>query len=280
MKNQFKRTLILTITGVLIATAPTVSVSAASTKTNNVIKNTEQIIEINTETIEKITETTTENSDIKVNDTIETKDNEKVNDTTETKDIEKIDDTTKTNNDTKVENTTETKDDKKTDNNKETKNDTKETAEKSTTTVKKMNYITKTLTITKNSFVADTLNGVPALYRTGRNDGSSSTYSCAAFVKRYYKEVYGVTVMNLLSGRTPSSSKGSFKSVSTPQVGDVVACRSTSGSNHWAIVKQVNDNNTVTLIEQNWKWTQGRQTLCKTNRSISISSGKFYRLYK
>ena len=143
-----------------------------------------------------------------------------------------------------------------------------------------MNYLTKTLIITKNSFVADTLNGVPALYRTAKNDGSSSTYSCAAFVKRYYKEVYGVTVANLLSGRTPSSSKGSFKSVSTPQVGDIVACRSTSGSNHWAIVKQVNDNNTVTLIEQNWKWKQSGQTLCKINRSISISSGKFYRLYK
>ena len=140
------------------------------------------------------------------------------------------------------------------------------------------NYSLKILSITKSNFVADSFNGVEALYRTGRNDGSSSTYSCAAYVKRYYKEVHGVTVANLFKGATPSSSKGRFKLVRTPEEGDIVACPSTSGSNHWAIVKKVNSNNTVTLIEQNWKWTQGGQTLCKINRTISVSSGKFYRL--
>lgn len=141
-------------------------------------------------------------------------------------------------------------------------------------------YKEKTLTITKEGFVADSFNGVDALYRKGRSDGSSSTYSCAAYIKRYYKEVHGVSVNNLFGGRTPMSSKGTFKLVKTPQAGDVVACHSTGGSNHWAIVKQVNDDNTVTLIEQNWKWSQGGQTVCKSNRSISFSSGKFYRLYE
>ena len=145
---------------------------------------------------------------------------------------------------------------------------------------KKCVYKSQTLTITKEGFVADSFNGVDALYRKGRNDGSSSTYSCAAYIKRYYKEVHNVTVSNLLSGRTPVSSKGTFKLVKTPEAGDIVACSSTGGSNHWAIVKQVNDDNTVTLIEQNWKWSQGGQTVCKINRSISVSSGKFYRLYE
>ena len=144
----------------------------------------------------------------------------------------------------------------------------------------KIVYKSQILTITKEGFVADSFNGVDALYRKGRNDGSNSTYSCAAYIKRYYSQVHGVTVGNLFSGATPSASKGTFKSVKTPQAGDIVACRSTGGSNHWAIVKQVNDDNTVTLIEQNWKWIQGGQTVCKTNRTISISSGKFYRLYQ
>ncbi len=153
-------------------------------------------------------------------------------------------------------------------------------ASQQTEETEKVDYKEKILTITKEGFVADSFNGVDALYRKGRSDGSSATYSCAAYIKRYYKEVYGVSVNNLLSGRTPLSSKGTFKQVKTPQVGDVVACLSTGSSNHWAIVKQVNDDNTVTLIEQNWKWSQGGQTVSKINRRISISSGKFYRLYE
>ena len=113
---------------------------------------------------------------------------------------------------------------------------------------------TQIITIKGSNFVADTLNGVKALYRTGGNDGSNATYSCAAYIKRYYKEEFGVSVNNLFGGRTPNSSKGTFRSVKKPQVGDVVACSSTSGSNHWAVVKKINNNNTVTLIEQNWKW--------------------------
>ncbi|MSS62841.1 CHAP domain-containing protein [Lachnospiraceae bacterium WCA-693-APC-MOT-I] len=137
---------------------------------------------------------------------------------------------------------------------------------------------TQIITIKGSNFVADTLNGVEALYRTGGNDGSNATYSCAAYIKRYYKENFGVSVNNLFGGRTPNASKGNFRSVKKPQVGDVVACSSTSGSNHWAVVKKINNNNTVTLIEQNWKWSQGGQTLCKINRSISVASAKFYRL--
>lgn len=146
--------------------------------------------------------------------------------------------------------------------------------------ISKIDYKEQILTITKEGFVADSFQGVDALYRKGRSDGSSTTYSCAAYIKKFYKEIYGVSVNNLFAGATPRSDKGTFKLAKTPEAGDIVACPSTSGSNHWAIVKQVNDDNTVTLIEQNWKWSQGGQTVCKINRKISISGAKFYHLYK
>lgn len=137
----------------------------------------------------------------------------------------------------------------------------------------------KIVTIKGSRFVTDTFNGVKALYRTGGNDGTNATYSCAAFVKRYYSEVYNVSVCNLLAGCTPVSSKGSFKKVSSPKEGDIVATASGSG-NHWAIVKKVNDNGTVTLIEQNWKWQQDGKTVARVNRRVKASACKIYRLKK
>lgn len=133
------------------------------------------------------------------------------------------------------------------------------------------------VTIKGSEFVADTFNGVDALYRVGGNDGSSSTYSCAAFVKKYYKEVYGVTPNNMFYNRTPKVSGDSFVTVTDPQVGDIAAMNTGRSSTHWAIVKSVGDKE-VTLIEQNWKWSQGGKYVTKINRTVSISSTKFYRL--
>lgn len=97
-----------------------------------------------------------------------------------------------------------------------------------------------------------TVNGktVSALYAP-RNSvagyDSSTTYSCAAFVKRFYSEIYGIGLNNLYPGNTPniSSGSGQFYKTSSPKVGDIAA-----SSEHWAIVKAVNGNS-VTLIEQN-----------------------------
>lgn len=142
-----------------------------------------------------------------------------------------------------------------------------------------VNLKEKIITIKGTKFVADTFHGVKALYRTGGNDGSNATYSCAAFVKRYYSQVYGVSVNNLLAGCTPISSKGTIRRVSSPKEGDIVATTSGSG-NHWAIVKNVNNNGTITLIEQNWKWQQGGKTVAKVNRKVKASACKIYRLKK
>ncbi|MDK2808941.1 MAG: hypothetical protein PWP24_1678 [Clostridiales bacterium] len=133
----------------------------------------------------------------------------------------------------------------------------------------------KTITVTKENFVSDTFQGVDALYRPGKTDGTSATYSCAAYVKKFYKEVHDVSVYNLFGGSTPRTYEGStFSTVKTPKAGDIAA-----SSSHWAIVKSVDeDNKCVVLIEQNWKWQQGGQTVCMVNRSVSYDDVKFYRL--
>lgn len=148
------------------------------------------------------------------------------------------------------------------------------------TTIVPTSYTEELLTVTKANYVADTFHGISALYRPGKSDGSDATYSCAAFVKKYYKTVYGTSVNNLFYKRTPNAvGSDSFVIATTPQVGDIAADHSsTRGTTHWAIVKAVNPNGTVTLIEQNWKWQQGGNTVTKANRSVSNDSVTFFRL--
>lgn len=126
-------------------------------------------------------------------------------------------------------------------------------------------------------YVVDSFNGVDALYRPGGSDGSNSTYSCAAYVKKYYKAIYGVTPNNLFHNRTPGVTNDSFIIVSSPQPGDIAAMNTSGYSTHWAIVKEVGKSN-VTLIEQNWKWSQGGQYVTKINRTVSNNTLRFYRL--
>lgn len=140
---------------------------------------------------------------------------------------------------------------------------------------------TKIVTISKKKFVSDTLNGVNAIYRPSNiySEGRNTTYSCAAFVKKYYKEVYGVSAYNLFYNKIPNTYEGEkFVLVTKPQVGDIAASNTSKSSTHWAIVKEVNKDNTVTLIEQNWKWMQNSKTVTKINRTVVISNTRFYRL--
>lgn len=140
-----------------------------------------------------------------------------------------------------------------------------------------LNLKEETLIVKKSEFVADSFKGVDAIYRPGKNDGSSATYSCAAYIKKFYSSVYDVSVYNLFAGNTPKTYEGNtFSKVSNPKVGDIAFSKS-----HWAIVKSVDkENKKVVLIEQNWKWSQGRQTVCKINRTVSTSSLTYYRLDK
>ncbi len=97
-----------------------------------------------------------------------------------------------------------------------------------------------------------TTNGVKvdAIFRpyTGTN-GTDSTYSCAAFVSKYYSKVFGVSVSNLWGpGYTPILSKGTISVTTSPKIGDIVRDNVQA---HWAIVKSVNSSGVVTVIQQN-----------------------------
>ncbi|MDF2544470.1 MAG: Bacterial surface protein [Herbinix sp.] len=99
-----------------------------------------------------------------------------------------------------------------------------------------------------------TYNGkqIDAIYTTALNMGSDPTYSCAAFVKKFYKEVYGITVYYLLGPTYKpqvSGGPGSFALTDTPQVGDIIRDNTRT---HWAIVKAVSGD-TITVIHQNYR---------------------------
>lgn len=125
---------------------------------------------------------------------------------------------------------------------------------------------------------ADSLNGVSAIYRSGvssSTDGTNATYSCAAFIKKYYSKIYGLELNNMYPGAVPNvvNSNDYFVSVKKPKVGDIVSL-----PGHWALVKAV-EGNQVILIEQNYKWSQGGSYFCRINRRIAKSSATYYRLH-
>ncbi|MBQ9867751.1 MAG: Ig-like domain-containing protein [Lachnospiraceae bacterium] len=140
--------------------------------------------------------------------------------------------------------------------------------------------------ITSDGQVIDTItvNGVTveAKYvtlatRNKINVGTDTTYSCAAFVKRFYSAVYGADVYNLLGpSYTPKDTKGgTFSQVSSPQVGDIV--RDNEGT-HWAIVKSVQSDGKVILIQQNRHWEKGDgYTYGDKNGSVGSRSVTYFR---
>lgn len=145
--------------------------------------------------------------------------------------------------------------------------------------------------VSKTPTTVDTFKGVPAKYIPGTGNSNSGTYCCARYVSNFYKKMYGVTVSNLMTGRTPKvSGKNTVKKVSTPKAGDIYYQRNSSGSGHWAIVKKVTKVKSgvykVQLIEQNWKWKSGKVTYAAKNRTIQTNTYgktygvKFFRVYK
>lgn len=137
---------------------------------------------------------------------------------------------------------------------------------------------TQWVTIEGNNFVIDSFHGVDAVYTSEANDPADTTYSCAAYVKKYYQQIYQVGVFNLMDEGPPVVRDGGagFQKVTEPQEGDIVFWPvSTNGNNHSAIVKKV-EGKTVTLIEQNYKTGK----VAALNRTITYPSKEFqfYRL--
>ena len=111
---------------------------------------------------------------------------------------------------------------------------------------------------------------------------NDTTYCCAALVKRFYNNVYGLTVWNLYPSADkpmPSVDRGTFVLTDTPNVGDIAA-----SAGHWAIVKSIVSSNEVMLFEQNyWK----NETTAYCHRVLSKNSdgvwecgkGQYYSTY-
>jgi hypothetical protein len=125
------------------------------------------------------------------------------------------------------------------------------------------------ITLTQPEQVLDSITyqgiTVDAIYTNAAHSGSDPIYSCAAFVKKFYQQIYGVNVYNLHSSvSTPLvyDDKGSFMITETPQVGDIVR---DNVRTHWAIVKEVTED-TVTIIQQNYRTGTMAWTDCTVDR--------------
>lgn len=141
-------------------------------------------------------------------------------------------------------------------------------------------YQTSTVRITVNGQTVDTFNGVPAKYIPGTGNSNTGTYCCARYVSNYYKSIYGVTVSNMFTGRTPAASSGYFYMTSNPQVGDIGYQTNSSGSGHWFIIKSVNSDGSCCVIEQNWKWKSGGSTYCNVNRRVSYGATRGFKVFR
>lgn len=132
-----------------------------------------------------------------------------------------------------------------------------------------------TVSVTHTGQVVDTITfdgkTIGAKYSLGGGYGSSE-YSCAAFVMRFYKEVYGFDVWNLSSsGSTPVCSNGeSFSKTESPRIGDIVRFQDRT---HWALVKSV-DGDKVTLIEQNWGMYTSGGYCAPINRTVKVGDSQ------
>ena len=126
----------------------------------------------------------------------------------------------------------------------------------------------------------DTFNGVPAYYKTGYHN-TDDTYSCAAYVKRYYKQIYNVSVSNLQYDRTPVASEKdyTFRQIGYTEVkpGDIGYQDGSSGG-HWFIIKTVNGKS-MTVIEQNWK-KNSSSTSCTIDRQVTFGTTKNLKAFR
>ena len=104
------------------------------------------------------------------------------------------------------------------------------------------------------------------------NYNTDTTYCCAALVKRFYANVFDVTVYGLFSTTsTPIVTKGGFYISENPKPGDIVRF---SNYTHWAIVKKVDSEGNVTLLEQN-VWSGNFALVDRVIGADEVNSGAY-----
>lgn len=107
----------------------------------------------------------------------------------------------------------------------------------------------------EEDIVLESFHGVDAVYTTKENAANDPVYSCAAYIKKYYKELYGLTVYNLMDDGPPLVQEAGYEfyETDTPHPGDIVFWpTSKNKNNHSAIIRKVEEDS-LTLIEQNYK---------------------------
>lgn len=132
------------------------------------------------------------------------------------------------------------------------------------------------VTVTEKGQVVDsiTYNGieVDAVYRPyDKSVNTDTKYNTVAFVKKFYKKVYGIKVFNLFKDKGgPKTTKGNgyFTPTDKPQIGDIVHFRS-STSSRWSIVQSVNGSK-VDVIEQN-SWHNKAKSQARIDRQYSVT---------
>lgn len=133
--------------------------------------------------------------------------------------------------------------------------------------------------VTEYGQVVDSFQGIDACYIPGLYNSNTGDYCCAGYVIKFYKTLYGVDTyyVNLINDKPVVVLEGHdvyLEEVSEPMPGDMMQNLSYS---HVGIVKRV-EGDKVILIEQNYKWGEGGQTVAAYEREISLNEAHFYRL--
>ena len=130
-------------------------------------------------------------------------------------------------------------------------------------------YIERDVIVTEEGQAVNYHNGVAAICRPGGREDFDPIYSCTAFVVRYYHDVYGMQVYNMFQYRFPMDGKGNyFTMTGNPKPGDIGYQTNDEGGPHWFIVKHVNQDGSIVVLEQNWKWVENGVTWHTVNRHV------------
>lgn len=124
-----------------------------------------------------------------------------------------------------------------------------------------------TVKIKGTNHAVDTFCGVPAYYDQAATI-STSKWQCTEYVRRFYRDAYGLSVSALLGPPSMLTAGYQLQLTKTPKPGDIFfspALRRGKTTNHWAIVKSYSDGY-VTLIEQNHRYN-GKASV---NRTMAI----------
>lgn len=104
------------------------------------------------------------------------------------------------------------------------------------------------------------------------NYNTDTTYCCAALVKRFYANVFNVTVYGLFSTTSvPVVTQGGVYETTNPKAGDIVRFNNYT---HWAIIKKIDTKGNITLLEQN-VWSGNYALVDRVISADEVNNGAY-----